>query len=180
MRTTPPVLAGVLVAALALVGCNRGGDDVAIVETDAADAAAAAAEAAAEPDPVAPPAALTVAGTGDDLYLADASGRALYVLEGDDGKRCLGDCLAAWQPLSGATPIAGAEAVQAPMISSISHDDGSMHVTYNGLPLYYFARDTGPGMTRGQDVEDAWGHWYLVRPTGELVPASLTKTAAAD
>jgi Secreted repeat of unknown function len=102
------------------------------------------------------------------------------VLEGDDGKRCTGDCLNAWPRLTGATPVAGADEVQGAMISAISHDDGTMQVTYNGMPLYYFARDTAPGMTHGQDVEDAWGRWYLVRPTGELVPASFTATDASD
>jgi predicted lipoprotein with Yx(FWY)xxD motif len=166
MLKTHPALAVALVS-LAIAGCHR---DQAV---DDATAAGTPTEPVTEPAPVTTANALMVAGAGDDTYLTDSNGRALYVLQDDDGKRCAGDCLRVWQPLAGVTPVAGASAVRGPMISTISHDDGTMHVTYNGLPLYYFARDTAAGMTLGQNVEDAWGHWYLVRPSGELVGASV-------
>ena len=42
-------------------------------------------------------------------------------------------------------------------IGSITRpDDGKKQVTYNGMPLYYFASDTKAGDTNGQGVGDIW------------------------
>ena len=43
----------------------------------------------------------------------------------------------------------------------ISRDDGREQVTYNGLPLYYFANDKAPGDTKGQGVG---GVWFVAAP----------------
>ncbi len=40
-------------------------------------------------------------------------------------------------------------------------DDGKQQVTYNGIPLYYFATDTNAGDVNGQGVK---GVWFLVAP----------------
>jgi predicted lipoprotein with Yx(FWY)xxD motif len=185
-KTTPAILATLLT--LALGACNRH-DEAA---EDAAEAAARAADAAdadtadtTAPDTATPAAGTTlaVAGSGQDAYLTDSSGRALYVLEGDDsGTRCTGDCLKSWHAAAGSTPTPASADVQAPMIATVSREDGTMQWTYNGHPLYYFDRDTGPGMYAGQAYADTYGHWYLVRPTGELMPASFPArmTPAAD
>lgn len=39
--------------------------------------------------------------------------------------------------------------------------DGSMQVTYNGLPLYYWIVDKQPGDVTGQGVDDIW---FVVNP----------------
>jgi predicted lipoprotein with Yx(FWY)xxD motif len=39
-------------------------------------------------------------------------------------------------------------------------------VTLNGLPLYYFAKDTKAGDILGQGVNDVW---YLADPSGEMI-----------
>ena len=52
------------------------------------------------------------------------------------------------------------------LVGSVQRHDGTAQVTYDGSPLYY-ARDSGPGQTTGQDVTDQWGEWYLVQPSGE-------------
>ena len=58
------------------------------------------------------------------------------------------------------------EGVNATLLGTITRDDGTTQVTYNGWPLYYFAGDTAPGDTTGQDME---GVWFLVSPTGEAI-----------
>jgi hypothetical protein len=46
-------------------------------------------------------------------------------------------------------------------LSAIDRTDGSQQMTYNDIPLYYYAADTKPGDTTGQDVGDVW---YVVTP----------------
>ena len=104
-------------------------------------------------------------------YLTDGTGRALYMIEGApaDSVTCYEDCATEWPPFlaSAGAPRAAAPPVQAGLIGTIDRRDGQKQVTYAGHALYYYHEDTGPGMTTGQDVHDAWGEWYLVRPSGE-------------
>jgi predicted lipoprotein with Yx(FWY)xxD motif len=58
------------------------------------------------------------------------------------------------------------EGVDATLLGTITRDDGSTQVTYNGWPLYYFHEDVAAGDTNGQGVE---GVWFLVSPEGEAV-----------
>ena len=104
-------------------------------------------------------------------YLADANGRALYLLEADaqGPSRCTDACAQAWPPLIGnqGAPPAADPSVQANLISTIQRPDGTLQVTYGGHPLYYYAQDRGPGETKGQDLTDQWGEWYLVTAAGK-------------
>ena len=55
------------------------------------------------------------------------------------------------------------------MLGTVERRDGSLQVTYNGWPLYYFVKDGKPGDTIGQDMEGFGGEWYLVSPDGDHV-----------
>jgi len=46
-------------------------------------------------------------------------------------------------------------------IATTTRTDGSLQVTYNGMPLYYWASDQKPGDTTGQNVG---GVWFVVNP----------------
>jgi predicted lipoprotein with Yx(FWY)xxD motif len=50
----------------------------------------------------------------------------------------------------------------------MTRPDGSKQITYNGIPLYYYVRDTKPGDTTGQGVGNLW---KVVAP-GDTPPAS--------
>jgi predicted lipoprotein with Yx(FWY)xxD motif len=79
------------------------------------------------------------------------------------------DCTQEWPPLlTDGDPVAG-EGVDATLLGTITRDDGTMQVTYNGHPLYRFEEDTAAGDTNGQDVEDEFGHWNLISSAGEAV-----------
>ena len=41
-------------------------------------------------------------------------------------------------------------------LATITRDDGTMQVTYNGMPLYGFAADKAPGDTKGDGVGGVW------------------------
>ena len=151
--------------ALGLVACNR--------EATQADTMATAPTEPA-PAPITPPPAtptgLTMATGSMGSYIADNNGRAVYVLDDDDtGGKCAGDCIKAWPPVLAppeGAPTAASPSVQVAMIGTIPRGDGSQQVTYNGHPLYYYAEDAGPGTTKGHDMVDKWGEWYLVGTTG--------------
>jgi predicted lipoprotein with Yx(FWY)xxD motif len=103
--------------------------------------------------------------------LVDTRGRTLYLFEADRGRTsaCYGKCGAAWPPLvTSARPTAAAGA-KASLLGTTARKDGRLQVTYRGHPLYFFAGDTKPGQTKGQDVRAFGGEWYVVSPAGAKV-----------
>ena len=95
--------------------------------------------------------------------LVEASGRTLYLFTVDEREKsnCSGGCATAWPPLlTIGDPTAG-EGVNADRLGTITREDGSTQVTYNGWPLYYFPNDEGPGGTAGQ-----YGQWFVVSEFG--------------
>jgi len=132
-------------------------------------APATAVPAATTPAAVVP--LTVVVGTNATLgnYLTDAKGMALYFYTPDvAGKsNCTGACLAAWPALTvakGTTPVAGAGVIG--KLGTITRDDGTLQVTLNNLPLYYFAGDKASGDTKGQALQSSW---YLSSPTGTMI-----------
>jgi predicted lipoprotein with Yx(FWY)xxD motif len=102
--------------------------------------------------------------------LVDGQGRALYLFTDDTqngtASACTGSCATTWPPLaSQGSPQAG-DGVDATKLATITRDDGTMQVTYNGWPLYTFSGDTTPGSATGQGMN---GKWYLVSPTGDAI-----------
>ena len=104
-------------------------------------------------------------------YLVDAEGKALYLFMADtDGtSTCNGDCAGAWPPLTTEGEPTAGDGAEASMLGTTEREDGTMQVTYNGQPLYYFVRDESAGDTNGQAVEGFGAEWYLVSPSGEQV-----------
>jgi predicted lipoprotein with Yx(FWY)xxD motif len=107
--------------------------------------------------------------------LVDAEGMTLYIFTNDTQgtSNCSGDCLANWPPLTvdeGEEPTGGDDVTAE--LGTITRDDGSLQVTVNGLPLYYFAADQAAGDVNGQNVG---GVWFVVGPDGEMIEG----TAAA-
>ena len=101
--------------------------------------------------------------------LADASGRSLYLFTPDElnVSNCTGGCALAWPPLLTVNNPQAESPVVGTWLSTITRPDGSSQVTYfNGVPLYYFARDDKPGDTNGQTVGDVW---FVVSPIGEAI-----------
>jgi predicted lipoprotein with Yx(FWY)xxD motif len=90
-------------------------------------------------------------------FLVDDKGMTLYTFKNDTAgvSNCNGSCATAWPPLAaqaaptGGTGVAGAFAL-------IKRADGSVQVTYNNMPLYYFSGDKAPGDTNGQGVAGVW------------------------
>jgi predicted lipoprotein with Yx(FWY)xxD motif len=104
-------------------------------------------------------------------------GMTLYRLEKDqaNASSCYGQCATTWPPLlvAGGEPQAGKGVTGT--LGVITRTDGGKQVTYNGVPLYFFAKDMRPGDINGEDVG---GVWYAVTVAGESAepPASAAPT----
>ena len=123
-------------------------------------------------------ATLNVSETPDfGSILVNGDGLSLYVFmqdaQGAGVSSCTGDCAVEWPPLvSLGSPVAGT-GVDAAMLSTITRDDGTLQVTYNGRPIYLFEEDAAPGDTNGQGLEEFGGLWFLVSPAGESIEQSI-------
>ncbi|GER21815.1 hypothetical protein NCCP1664_03120 [Zafaria cholistanensis] len=105
--------------------------------------------------------------------VVDGRGMTLYYFTKDTKdsgtSACTDECLKAW-PIAVA---AGDEPAVDPSVTgtvgTIDSPDGRKHLTLDGMPLYYYAKDTAPGDVLGQDVN---GVWYVVAPDGEMVTSA--------
>ena len=103
--------------------------------------------------------------------LFDERGQAIYLFDKETSEtaECYGDCAADWPPvLTDGPPEAGGEA-GAGLLGTTERDDGSVQVTYNGHPLYFYA-DEGPGQVLCHDVDHYGGTWLVVTPEGDAAP----------
>jgi predicted lipoprotein with Yx(FWY)xxD motif len=117
--------------------------------------------------------------TGGELgtYLVDGDGRTLYLYTRDElGKsNCSGNCAQAWPPLIASTVPAAGEGLAATAFNTITRDDGAKQVTYNGWPLYYYARDAKAGDVTGQNVGNVW---FVLSPNGGPIQTAAEIKAA--
>jgi len=161
----------------------------------AAFVASACSSAAATPAITAPPvvatpttaapagaASVILASTADatvGAYLTGLNGMTLYILTKDtpDTSSCTGTCATNWPPLtatSGATITGPSGATAA--FALIARADGTMQVTYNHWPLYYFAGDSATGDTKGQGKN---GTWFVAPLSGTLASMAPSVAPAA-
>lgn len=114
-------------------------------------------------------------------FVADASSRTLYYVEGDtDGSKCTGPCLETWPPvLVETTPPATSGALTG-NVATIERSDGGRQITYNGHPLYRYAGDAAVGRTAGHGVQDQWGQWSAMAADGSALPKAEASKTDAD
>ena len=111
-----------------------------------------------------------VRATLNDTYgpiLVDGDGNALYLFTRDtqngEASACTDEqCVAEWPPLTTeGEPTAGAGAIQN-LLGTITREDGTRQVTYNGWPLYLYSSGSTSGHGEG-------GEWFLIDPSGNAV-----------
>ena len=110
-------------------------------------------------------------------FLVDPKGMTLYIYSKDTAgvSNCAGGCLVSWPALvATADMMAGAGVLG--KLGEITRADGTKQVTYNDMPLYYFAGDKAPGDTTGQGVGGAW----LVAPTTPKAVGSSSGTGTGN
>jgi predicted lipoprotein with Yx(FWY)xxD motif len=112
-----------------------------------------------------PPATVYAFRHGDTApYLVDAEGMALYKFDNDEAgvSNCTGDCTINWPPYtveSADDLLAGVNI--AGELDVLEREDGSLQVTYNGMPLYHWIEDSNPGDRAGDGVGEVW---HIVTP----------------
>jgi predicted lipoprotein with Yx(FWY)xxD motif len=123
-----------------------------------------------------------VANSGLGKILVDSRGRTLYLFTKDSrGKSaCTGACAAPWPPLlASGNPIVGSGA-NASMLGTITRSGSARQVTYNGHPLYLFAKDQSPGDTNGEGVTAFGGSWFAISPAGNRVSGKSSKSQSGS
>ena len=106
--------------------------------------------------------------------LVGRDGRTLYLFQADKNgaSACTGACAAAWPPdVVTGQPQAGSGVSQA-LLGTITRPDGTMQLTYNGHPLYYFVGDTGAGTAHGEGSKAFGADWYVVNASGSKIDTS--------
>jgi predicted lipoprotein with Yx(FWY)xxD motif len=107
---------------------------------------------------------------GGAEYLTDTDGRSLYMFEKDkpDRSTCFDACAATWPPVTtSGSPMAHNAGIDEKRLGTIRRPDGTMQVTYDHKPLYYYAQDKAAGDIKGQDLNQFGADWYLVKPDGK-------------
>lgn len=88
-------------------------------------------------------------------YLVAGNGMTLYTYSQDTpgSSTCSGNCAVTWPPYtvsSNITPTTSAGITG--QVGFITRADGTTQVTYNNMPLYFYASDTSPGDVTGNNV----------------------------
>lgn len=114
---------------------------------------------------------------GDTEYgthLVDGNDKPVYLFLPDRQAEptCEDECLDVWPPVILRGDPAAGDGADVSLLGTVERDDGSLQLTYNGWPLYYFYLDVpneaGMMLTLGQAQE---GRWYLVTAEGEALDA---------
>jgi predicted lipoprotein with Yx(FWY)xxD motif len=133
------------------------------------------------PGSVSPASSVTVKAQNGPLgsFLADGSGRALYLFGADSASKsnCASACVTAWPPLTATGSVSASGGASAGDLATITRQDGTKQVTYAGHPLYYFAGDSGAGQTNGQGVDGFGALWWLVAPSGQKITTNADSAA---
>jgi len=182
MRTSPTrtsfsLLAASGILAILAAACSAS-------STGGSPAASAAAPSAAAPSAASSGAAgevyeVDVATGAMGKYLTGEDGKTLYVFTADSANKatCTATCSNNWPAFTldtgeSVTPGAGVTG----SLTTFTNADGKMQVAINGLPLYYFAKDSKAGDTNGEGIG---GKWFVADPAGMLPAASGAPAASA-
>jgi len=69
---------------------------------------------------------------------------------------CTGGCAQVWPPLLSPTGKVPASPGVMGSFGLLKRPDGGLQVTYNGMPLYRYVGDSGPGQSHGQGIGNVW------------------------
>ncbi|MBF6556157.1 MAG: hypothetical protein IVW52_08245 [Acidimicrobiales bacterium] len=120
--------------------------------------------------------------TAHGTVLTNNAGMTLYRLtaDGTGTPTCTGACASLWPPLtvpSGTAHVVGAAGLSASNLGTVARSDGTLQVTYKGMPLYRYSGDTKTGDANGQGFA---GIWFVIPPSGASgAPAATTTPTTA-
>ncbi len=105
-------------------------------------------------------------------FLVDSAGMTLYLFMNDEPgvSNCYDQCAINWPPLL--VDSADAISVTPGLVGEVStteRTDGTLQVTFDGWPLYYWKNDMAPGDATGHGVGEVWA---VVKPVTLSVGSS--------
>lgn len=103
--------------------------------------------------------------------LFDGTGQAIYLFDVETTSKpgCYDACAEAWPPvLTEGKPVA-ADGVEDSLLGTTERTDGTIQVTYNDHPLYFYAHE-GKHEVKCHDVFMNGGNWFVVQPDGNPAP----------
>jgi len=120
--------------------------------------------------------AVSLGHTSVGAVLTDASGRTLYLFEGDrpNVSTLSAAGRAIWPPFTSKAKPAAQGGANAALIGTISGSGGAGRVTYDGHPLYYYVGDQDAGQTAGQGLNQFGARWYVLSAAGQAITSSAT------
>ena len=114
---------------------------------------------------------IVASGSQFGQMLFDSTGQAIYLfdIEATSKPKCYDACAEAWPPvLTTGRPVAG-RGVDTSLLATTQRSDGTVQVTYNGHPLYFYAHE-GKREVKCHDIFLNGGNWYVVQPGGDPAP----------
>jgi predicted lipoprotein with Yx(FWY)xxD motif len=156
-RPSLPAVSGMFVIGLLAAACSPAATTAPPTSAPLATVAPVATTAAGATTPastqtVAAGVMVNTATTSIGTVLVGPNGLTLYTHAGDTAttSTCTGGCATAWPPL---TVTAGSNALPGTgvtgTLATLTRADGTVQVTYNGMPLYGWQGDSKPGDTTG-------------------------------
>jgi predicted lipoprotein with Yx(FWY)xxD motif len=162
MSSKALMAAAIIVVAGVAAACSGAATAAPAASPSAAPAASAPASAPASGGPVVMTATV---GTNGTLVVASSNGMTVYTFDKDVASSgtsaCTGGCITKWPALTvktGSTPTA-ASGITGKLGTITRTDDGTLQVTYNGKPLYFFSGDKAAGDSNG-----IYTGWSAVKP----------------
>ena len=159
------LMAAAIVSVAGLVAACSGAATAAPASSPSAAPAASAAASASAPAAGGPVIMTATVGSNGTLVVASSNGMTLYTFDKDVANggtsACTGGCIAKWPALTvpaGSTPTA-ASGITGKLGTITRADDGTLQVTYNGKPLYFFSGDKAAGDSNG-----IYTGWSAVKP----------------
>ncbi len=121
---------------------------------------------------------LSTATVDGQKIIVDSNGSPVYIYTldnpGESKSVCLGSCALLWPAVESGDQAPQLQGISA-KVGSIPAADGGKQITLNGMPIYYYAKDSGSGSATGQGVA---GVWYVVGPDGSPIYGGSTSTSS--
>jgi predicted lipoprotein with Yx(FWY)xxD motif len=111
-----------------------------------------------------------------------SNGTVVYRLTTDPKNKsvCSGTCAKIWPPVLLAAGQKKAAGHGVSGLGTITRSNGTHQVTYQGIPLYRYFGDHGPGQATG-NIKDKWGRWWVVNPASpHVAPSAANVSTGAD
>ena len=115
-------------------------------------------------------------------YIVGPEGKPVYMFttdtQGDGGEPAISctsqECLDAWPLVTAEGEVTVGPKLEESLAGTMTYE-GKTVVTYNGWPLYTFARDDADQPPAGQDIHSFGGEWYLLDPQGQKIEGESGK-----